>query len=180
MAIFNTYIQQISFNGSLYSKGSVVNILTSFGIVCQEFPFQRNPKLKELASNDWYDENGLDVYIPNSPKVSHYDVNVIFLYKGTTSNIRTDLKNFTDFLQGRKKGANADTVQSARLAIYDEYVGFGRKDVVATDIDNQLFYINDASIDALAQFKVKFTIYDPVTEVTPTTSQGVVTDLSFT
>lgn len=190
--MYNTYIQQIKPNGSSYSKGSVVNLLTKYNIACQEFPFKKHPKIKELATNDWFDEDGLEVYMPDTPKVSHYDIDVTFLCKGVATgtgvsartaeqNLRDNVGAFIDFLRGRAKGASTDTVQSARLAIYDEYVGMGRKDVVATEIDNQLFYIRDTAVDALAQFKVKFTVYDPVTEVTPVTAQGsdIVTDLYF-
>lgn len=195
MAIFNTYIQQIkTINGTTYSKGSVVNLLTKFNIACQDFPFKKYPKIKDLAANDWYDEDGLDVYIPDSVKVSHYDLDVTFLCKGIQTqvgstiktaeqNLRDNVSGFIDFLRGRAKGANADTVQSSRLSIYNEYVGMGRKDVVATEIDNKMFYIMDSAIDALAQFTVKFTVYDPTTEVTPikTTVSGeqVVTGLNW-
>lgn len=179
---YNTYIQQIkTTNGTTYSKGSVVDILAKFKIACQEFPFQKHPKHKELATNDWYDEHGQEVYVPDTLPMSHYDIEATFMYKGSETDIRNDISDFIDFLQGRKKGANADTVQSARLAIYNDYVGFGRKDVVVAEVSNSLFYIQDSAVDALAQFKVKFTVYDPITEVTKTTSQqGVVTDLSFT
>ena len=77
---------------------------------------------------------------------------------------------FVDFLRGMNAGAVGST-----LAIYNEYVGFGRKDVVVSEIGSTLFYTSGDVIDALAQFKVKFTVYDPVTDVTlsKTTTNGV-------
>ena len=183
MEIFKTYIQQLSYDGTTYSKGSVVDLLTAYKIICQDFPFKKNPKPKDLPTRDWAGEDGLDVYVPDKLPMKSYDIDVTFLYVGTEQNIRTDISDFIDFLSGRKKGDNADTVESGRLSIYNEYVGMGRKDVVVSDIDNEILYCSDADPDAVAKFKVKFTVYDPTTEVTPTygTYDGVqrCTQLNF-
>ncbi len=167
MEIFKTYIQQLSFDGITYSKGSVVDLLKSYNIICQDFPFKKNPKPKDLPTRDWAGEDGLDVYIPDKIPMKSYDMDVTFLYVGDEEHIRTDISDFIDFICGRIKGGNSDTVKSGRLAIYNEYVGMGRKDVVVSDIDNEIFYCTDADPDAVAQFKVKFTVYDPTTDITP-------------
>ena len=36
MAIYKTYIQQIKFDGITYTKGSVVDILSTYKVMCQE------------------------------------------------------------------------------------------------------------------------------------------------
>ena len=168
MVTYNTYVQQISFDGLEYTKGSVVDLLSEFNIVCQEFPFKKNPKPKDLPTRDWAGEDGLDVYIPDQLPVKHYDVEVVFLYAGTEKTMRTDLSNFIDFLYGRIKGSSSDTVQSGRLVIYNEHTGIGRKDIVVSEVENEIFYLTDSDPDAVAKFKIKFTVYDPTTEVTPT------------
>ena len=168
MAVYNTYIEQLSFDGNTYSGGAVIDLLRTFNIICQEFPFKKNPKPKDLPTRDWAGSDGLDVYIPKTLPMKHYDVDVDFLYVGTEENIRTDISNFIDFIYGRKKGNENDTVKSGRLAIYNEHVGMGRKDVVVSDVDNEIFYCSDEDPDAVAKFKVRFTVYDPTTEVTPT------------
>lgn len=178
-----TYIQQIVFDGTTYIKGSVVDLLSTFNIVCQEFPFKKNPKPKDLPTRDWAGEDGLDVYIPEKLPVKHYEIEVDFLYKGTEETMRVDLNNFINFLYGRIKGSNGDTVQSGRLVIYNEHTGMGRKDIVVSEVENELFYLTDTDPDAVAKFKIKFTVYDPTTEVTPTyvTNNGErhVTQLNF-
>ena len=183
MPIYNTYIQQISYDGTTYKKGSVVDLLSAFKIVCQEFPFKKNPQPKDLPTRDWVGEDGLDVYIPDKLPMKNYDIEVSFLYKGTEETMRTDLNNFIDFLYGRKKGNNEDTVQSGRLAIYNEHIGMGRKDIVVSDVENEIFYLSDEDPDAFAKFKIKFMVYDPTTEVTPaySTDNGVkrATQLNF-
>ena len=180
MAIYDTYMQQLSFNGTQYTKGDVVDLLRTFRVVAQEFPFKKNPKAKDLPTRDWAGEDGLDVYVPNVLPVKHYDLEVEFLYVGTENTIREDLNAFIDFLYGR----NEDAVGS-RLAIYNNHTGIGRKDVVVSEVDNELFYLTDCDPDAVAKFKVKFTVYDPTTDVTPetttdqTTGEVSITDLSF-
>lgn len=179
--IYNTYIQQIEPNGASYNYGTMKNLISDFNIACQEFPFKVFPSTKELASNNWFDEDGDDVYIPSEMKFEKYDIEVTFLCKGSEASVRQNLQDFASFITGRTKGDVSDTVQSPRLAIYDEYVGIGRKDVVVKQIDNKVFYYNESSVDAIAQFVVKLTVFDPVTTVTPVTSvvqgRSVVTSL---
>lgn len=169
----------MNYDGTTYSRGTVVSIYDTFHVICQDFPFKRNPKPKELPTRDWAGEDGLDVYVPSSIPMQSYDLEVTFLYKGTDGSIRADISNFIDFLYGKIKGKNSDSVQSGRLAIYDEYVGMGRKDVVVSEVSNDIFLLEESDVEALAKFKVKFTVYDPTTEVTPTRTGSVVTNLAF-
>jgi len=178
MTIYNTYVMQLSFDGTSYTKGSVVDLFETYNIICQDFPFMKNPKPKELPTRDWAGEDGLDVYVPTTLPVKHYDIDVEFLYVGTMANIRSDISSFIDYLYGRNSGA-----VGSRLAIYNEYTGIGRKDVVVSEVNNEIFYLTDSDPDAIAKFKIKFTVYDPVTDVTPVTGiySGVtkVTNLNF-
>ena len=180
MAIYDTYMQQLSFDGMEYTKGAVVDLLQTFKIVAQEFPFKRNPKAKDLPTRDWAGEDGLDAYIPTELPAKAYDIEVTFLYKGTEQTIRTDLTNFINYLYGRNTGA-----VGSRLAIYNNHTGIGRKDVAVSEIDDDTFYLTPDDPDAVAKFKVKFMVYDPTTEVTPTTTTNqttgvtTVTDLTF-
>lgn len=178
MEIYRTYIQQLSYNGLEYTKGSVVDLFDAFNIVCRDFPFVKNPSPKELPTRDWAGEDGLDVYIPDKIPIKHYDIEVDFIYKGEEDTIREDLTSFIDFIYGRNEHA-----VGGRLAIYNEHTGIGRKDVVVSEIGNDLFYLTDADPDAVATFKVKFTVYDPTTEVCPwygnINGVDTVTDLHF-
>lgn len=179
MTPYKAYIQQIHFDGTQYTKGSVVDILSKFNIACEEFPFKKNPAPKDLPKRDWAGAHGVDVYVPDVIPMKEYDIDVTFLYTGNELSIRNDISSFIDFIYGRIKGKNTDTVQCGRLAIYDEYVGMGRKDVTVSAVDPDMFDISECDSDAIARFKVKFTVNDPVTDVTQVKTGGVVTDLSF-
>lgn len=176
MALYRTFIQQLSYDGTSYTKGAVKETLSDFNIGCIEFPFKMLGSAKELVSRDWPGENGKDVYVPPSGiPIQDYDLEVDFLYKGTVDSISTDMTAFIAFLLGKNSGATG-----ARLCIYDENVGFGRKDVVLTEIDPEMYSAGDYDPDALFNFKAKFHVYDPWTAVSLTKDKsGNVTDLSF-
>lgn len=182
MAKYNTYIQQLHFDGTTYMKGSVVDLLDKFKLVAMDFPFKKNPKPKDLPTRDWAGSDGVDVYVPDQIPMKEYEIEVTFLYVGTELSIRTDISNFIDFIYGRSKGAIADIVKSGRLAVYNEYTGLGRKDIVVSHVEPDLFEVSDDP-DAIAKFNVKFMVYDPTTEVTATygTYNGVerLTGLNF-
>jgi len=163
MANIKTYIQQTRKDSNSYVKGSVVDLLEVYKIVCQDFPFKVMPKAKELPKRDWADEDGVDVYVPQARTMQPYEMDVDFLYAGTDASIRTDLKNFIEFLYGR----NANAVGSL-LAIYNEHAGLGRKDVIVSEISDDVFYTDTGDVDAVATLKVKFLVCDPVTDVTLT------------
>lgn len=176
MAAINTYVQQLSYDGKTYVKGTVVDLLDKFNIVCMEFPFKKWVEPKELPTRDWAGDDGADVYIPKTIPMKHYELEATFLCKGTDETIRKDISNFLEFIYGRNSNA-----VGGRLAIYNEHTGIGRKDVVVSKVDNELFFVSDNDPDAVAKFKVKFWVYDPVTDVYPTytTKNGVKTASSL-
>lgn len=172
MAIYKTYIQQTSFDGTSYTKGAVVDLLATYNIICQEMPFMVNPLAKDLPKRDWPDEDGQDVYVPATRRMKEYTMEVDFLYVGTDTNIRTDLKNFINFLYGRNTGA-----VGSLLAIYNAYTDIGRKDVIVQEVSNEVFIAGDSDPDAIAKIKVKFLVCDPITEVSfsSSTTNGTTT-----
>lgn len=176
MGKYHTYIQQTSFDGQSYTKGSVIETLSKFHIGCLSFPFKTAPKSQKLTEREWPGVDGKDVYIPPTGiPLEDYDLEVEFIYKGTMETIETDMASFLDFIRGRNKGA-----VGGRLTVYDEHVGFGRKDVVVNEIDDQYYGADQSDPDALFDFKVKFHVYDPATPVELVKgTDGVVTDLSF-
>ena len=187
-----TYIQQLAFDGLNYTKGNVVDILTSFGIICQEIPFKYKPEAKELPKRDWAGYHGADVFTPDGGlPIKDYTLDVEFMYVGKDDykaeasderKIRADIKAFIDFLYGYAKapGQSGD-VQTGRLAIYNERTAIGRKDVTVKKVDPKLFLCDPWDDECLARFSATFDINDPVTDVTPVEVQqtGVVTDLTW-
>lgn len=139
--------------------------------MCQECPFKHLPETKDLPKREWYDEDGEDVYVPTDGlKMKAYDMEVKFLYVGTEDAMADDLKGFIDFICGRTNVVNGSVVtvdvkKNVMLKVYDEYTDTGRQGVYVQSVDNELYFFNDVSVDAIAQFKVKFRVTDPVTEI---------------
>lgn len=178
MGIRKTYIQQMNFDGLRYTKGVAVDLLEKFSIGCEEFPFKKYPEAKELPKRDWPGEDGVECYTPKQVPMKAYDIEVTFIYKGSESTMQKDIDDFIKFLYGRNEGATG-----ARLAIYDEHVKIGRKDVRTLKVGNEFFYDEDYDEEKLAEFKVTFSVDDPTTEVTPkyTVKNGekAIADLEF-
>ena len=174
MSIKGTYIQQLKFDGKTYEKGSMIETVRDFNILCYNFPFKILPEAKELPTRDWPGNDGRDVYIPTKIPMAHYEVEVEFIYKGEDDSMREKINNFIKFLYGRNEGAIG-----ARLAIFDEYTGIGRKDVHVQSINDELFYDVDYDDEKCFKFKVKFVVEDPSTEVTPSVVSDVIVGLNF-
>ena len=163
-------IQQQTYNGSQYTNvGNVVDTQEMFRVACQDFPFKKLPEIKELPKHDWYDENGDDVYIPiDGYKFKAYDVEATFLYFGTEQTMQNDISNFIEFIYGRIDSSGSRISSGIVLAVYDEYTQIGRRGVVVTEVNNTLYFDVDFDPDAIAQFKIKFRITDPNTDITLT------------
>lgn len=158
-------IQQMSYDGTYYTTvGNAIDTQEEFNVVCEDFPFDYLPDVKDLAKREWADENGEDVYVPQDGlKFKAYDVDVTFLYVGTQENMQTDISSFISFITGRNSGG------SPILAIYDEFTLIGRRGVIVSKIDNTLFTYDDINEQVIARFKVKFRVTDPTTNIGPLT-----------
>lgn len=162
---FRFFVQQLVYNASIgstgsYTLGSFVDTFASFGIACKECPFVLFPESKDVLTEDWPDSHGADVYIPNHAKLKDYDFEATFIASGSDNTIQANIKSFAQFLYG------LNTNGSSRLAILDEHSGIGRKDVRVESLGNDLWWNEDCDDEKIAIFKVKFHVYDPVTEVT--------------
>ena len=176
MKFYNAYIQQLSYDGENYTKGEFRDLLKDFGCGVSSFPFKPFAEAKDAVTRDWVDEHGTDVYIPEDGQLlKSYELDVEIIFKGSESAIRTNMMNFLKFIYGHNTGGHA------RLAIYDEFVGFGRKDIRAKSHDSDLLFIAGENADSVATFKVKFEVNDPVTDVTKVSNtNGECVGLTFT
>jgi hypothetical protein len=166
MAFLRTFIQQLEYNGTSYTKGSVVDMYDEFGMGVEVFPFKDKPEAKAVASRDWPDEHGLDTYIPSGGLyIKDYDLDVDIICYGSLSDLHNRISRFFDFINGE------NTNGSPRLAIYDEHVSQGRKDVRYVKNENTLWHHIDGESEKIAEFKVTFHVDDPHTEVTPSFNQ---------
>lgn len=161
-------IQQQTYDGSTYTDvGSVIDTQEEYFVVCSECPFKILPTTKELAKRDWPDEDGEDVFMPaDGLKFKAYDLEVKFLYVGQKENMALDLNAFIEFIYGKNDNG------SPLLAIYDEYTQQGRQGVYALEVNNEFLAYDDANDGVVGEFKVKFRVTDPVTQVVLTIEES--------
>lgn len=145
-----------------------VNSESEFGMVVSEIPFHFVGDVKEPYSNDWKDEHGADVYLPDEGlKMKAYEMDVTFLYKGprtvgnTTKTLTEDLRAFINYLTGQDGNGS-------RLTIYDTYNAVGRRSIYVKSISSDVFVrqpVNNGTAQEIARFTIKFTVCDPMTDV---------------
>ena len=180
---YRLYIQQMLYDGETYTRLNMFDTWQKFLIVCRAFPFKLLPEAKDYVSRDWKDEDGEDVYVPASVRFKPYEIDAEFIYVGGDADMRQNIERFIQFIYGKNSGLSQQGQwahpESGRLCIYDEYTRTGRKDVVVKSVDVDAYLTEDTDPDAVATFKVKFTVYDPVTDVTPVRTGNTVTSLTF-
>lgn len=176
---YRLLIQQIAYDGADYTYGKTIDTLDKFHVACEECPFVLYPESKELSSRNWIGEDGLDEYIPQVMPVREYDITIKFLYMRTRGSsvtddvVRSEIKAFISYLYGRTgSGETGDTLQNARLAVYSEDTGIGRKDMRIKKVGNEIFYHTRYDDDVVAEFDITFQVNDPVTDVTPRYQSG--------
>lgn len=174
------YIMQTTFDGTEYTKGSVLDTFEEYNVICSDMPFVLFPEAKETVTLDWVGEDGVEAYIPHRLRVKDYDLEATFLYVGDHDNMRQDVDRFIKYLQGRISDVDENPA-GARLAISEEYTQTGRKDVVFVNAAYPEWWNSREQDDeALAVFKVKFHVYDPMTDVVPIYSGSKVVGLTWT
>lgn len=165
------YIEQTTYNGVVYTHGTVRDTYATWGIVCSKSPFKLGDA-KDVASRNWLDEHGEDVYIPADVKLKKFDAEFTFLCNGTERDVKYKVKQFHLFLAGKswktKSAIGEETTHTStgsRLALFDEYNGLGWKDVRFKSFSTDGLVMDNADDEIVLEFKVVFEVFDPFTEV---------------
>ena len=145
------------------TETSVINTETAYGMVVSSIPFHFSVGTKEPYSNDWLDENGSEVHLPDDGlPIESYDMDVSFIYRGAFNSLAANLRSFIDYLRGSDGNGS-------RLTIYDAYNGVGRKDVYLKNVSPDTYVkqnIANAAGEEIATFKVTLRVCDPITNIT--------------
>ena len=164
MEPYKLYIQQASYDGEQYTYGAVVDTYREWNVVCSKSPYRRFGDPKDVATRNWLDEHGEDVYIPQNVKFKKFDAEFTFLCCGTPQSLRRNIRDFLLYLAGEIGGGAAEAV-GARLVIYDTYNQIGWKDVRMKSYSTDGLLMTRGEDDAVLEFKVTFEVYDPYTQV---------------
>lgn len=151
--------------------GSVlVETSEEWGVYCSDIPFTIATKAKELTSRDWYDEDGLDEYVPEELKMSAYDIEVDFICKGDRSTSIDKISNMINYLTGRDGSG-------VLMKAYCSLTGIGRQHVRFKELKDDAQLIHDT--EEILTFTIVLQVGDPVTEVRPEyDAEGKITKLN--
>lgn len=149
--LYSIYFQKEKENALVYDTKS------QWGIVCKEFPFVLFDKTKELPSKSWPDEDGEDVFFPESLSIEAYDIEVEFAYKGDMWTSNEKIISFINYLTGKSdKGTS--------LKVYDAFTRIGRRGLYVKSVGNNMFVRREDEGDVIV-FNVEFRVTDPDTEI---------------
>lgn len=183
------YLQKLIYSGSSHTLGELKETVADFDIYLSEVPFiPVGMELKEPATRDWNDEDGVDVFYAATPRMKDYDMEISCMAKANTLNstydengvllekgLRDIVDDFLKYLSGAEDG------QGNVFAIYDTRNGAGRKNVRYLSVDPDVFYNEEGDEECFVSFKAKFHVDDPRTEVSLVyDSSGEVTSLTYT
>lgn len=132
---------------------SVIETIEEFGLYCVDIPFKPVSDVKEVTSRDWKDENGIDEYIPaDGLKLSAYDIDIKFGYKGDKFGANEAISSFIEFLI------------SGYVSIYDTYTRIGRQKVRFMKLNDNAELVRSDDGDILI-FSATFKVCDPLTNI---------------
>lgn len=149
---------------------AVKETVADFDIYCAEIPFRLFVEAKDPSKRDWMDEHGDDEYIPDSGlKLKAYTMDVKFCCKGDKFSSNAKIQKFVEYLTGMDGSG-------AVMMMYCTWTKIGRRGIRFDKLNDKAELVRDGDGDTLA-FTITFKVNDPVSNITPISASGVVTEL---
>lgn len=144
-------------------KLKTYDTIDDFKIYCKDIPFKLYSDVKDVYSNDWVDEDGIEEYTPEDYglKFKSYSIDVEWAYKGTKGSANTYIKKFLNYLSG-KDGSGV------MMSMYCTWTKIGRQNVRLEKIGDTATFLRDTDNGDIVIFKTTFKVGDPVTDITLT------------
>lgn len=140
------------------SDSVIKDIAELYGVYCVEIPFILYPDPKELPVNDWFDEDGEEIYEPNHGlHLAPYEMSVKFIYKGEKGTANENIGSFLEYITGRDESG-------VRMMMYCSHTQIGRQNIRVLNINNDAVLERSDDYD-LVTFEINFMVGDPKTDV---------------
>lgn len=169
------YFQKLIYSGSSVTKGAVKETGADFSVYLSEVPFIMQKGMKDPASRDWPDEDGLDVFYGSpTPPIKDYDIEIDCMAKAeSVEELRSEVDSFVSYLRGDDGAGNI-------FALYDTHCKAGRRNVRYQGFDEQHWHNYESDKEKFLEFKITMHVDDPRTNVSLSTgTDGTVTDLTW-
>ena len=149
---------------------AVKETVADFDIYCAEIPFRLFVEAKDPSKRDWMDEHGDDEYIPDGGlKLKAYTMDVKFCCKGDKFSSNAKIQKFVEYLTGMDGSG-------AVMKMYCTWTKIGRREIRFDKLNDKAELVRDGDVDTLV-FTITFKVNDPVSNITPISASGVVTEL---
>lgn len=151
------YIQKEDADG-MKTLGAKKDTISEWGMYCAELDWMVGGSAKELPENDWADEDGKDVWMPEGGiPLKSYDTSLTFYCKGDAERAKRRINAMLDFLTGRDGSG-------CWMRIYSEYSMSGRGGVRFDSMEtNPEFVMTNRGI--VGKVTVKFHIDRPQSNI---------------
>lgn len=126
------------------------DLYTDFGFKTTSVPLFVPMETKEPATRDWGDEDGEDVYFPETAKMSAYDAEVSLVYHGAQGSFQSKQEAIFKYF----------TTGGTEINIFSPYSQTGCKGAYFkgfSDFD----LTSDSNLGDVAVFKMKFRVTKP-------------------
>lgn len=125
----------------------------SYGLWIKHVPYMMFPKVKDIVTQNWADEQGEDTWLPTAGIVNEaYDLSVDFVYLAKDGMANERIRAFIERIRGKW------------LKIHDGYTNIGRQGVYLQEFDQEPTFLRRGLRDVVI-FKVSFRVNDPNTNI---------------
>lgn len=136
-----------------------VHSLSNWGIVATSLPFKIVGEMKDIPKNDWFDEDGDDEYIPDTPVYKAYEMDAKFFIEA--SSMPSLIESIRGFIQYIAAGGS--------FSIYNPNTGIGRQNIRYVSYSDEAKYNKVGTSDGtkyMCEFSLKLKVNDPNTNIT--------------
>ena len=133
--------------------------LSNWGIVATSLPFKIVGEMKDIPKNDWFDEDGDDEYIPDTPVYKAYEMDAKFFIEA--SSMPSLIENIRNFIQYIATGGS--------FSIHNPNTGIGRQGIRYVSYSDEAKYCKVGAsngVKYMCEFSLKLKVNDPNTNIT--------------
>lgn len=134
-----------------------IDTLDQWGLVAKTNPYYALPEAKELYSNDWHDEDGLDEF-NKEIRYKSTDIEVSFYLRANASSRDAAIAELN-----AQMDAFFSKIRTGEMKIYDSYTQIGRQKVRYKSFKEDSFRAGDNWARLI--FSIIFQVNDPITKV---------------
>ncbi len=121
-----------------------------YGLWIKHAPYSVMPKIKNIVTQNWMDEDGEDVFLPDTIRHEAYDLELEFVYYENDNESNNNFRRFVNEIKGKW------------LKLYESYTGICRHGVYLVSVDEDPKFVRRGEHDTVV-WTAKFRVNQPDT-----------------